>query len=163
MAVAGVERQFTSNVKVDTHNRKTDLLMVDTNDSVIVENSINTLEQLLAKDDKYKVVGFHLEYTSNRAGHDQMFVVAQLCVCHHVLVYHYYMATRPCECFARFVNNPDYRFTTVDTTNYLNVLKTLGLSSQKLVNIQGRYRIWGGENKKQNESLSNLAASIIDP
>ena len=115
--------------------------MVYTNDPVVVVNSINTLEQLLAEDDKYKVVGFDLEYTGGRAGHDQKVVVGQLCVRQHVLVYHYCLATRPCEHFARFVNNPDYRFATMDTTNDLKVLKTSGLSCQKLVNIQGQYRV----------------------
>ncbi|KAE8812659.1 hypothetical protein D1007_10361 [Hordeum vulgare] len=75
--------------------------MVYTNDLVVVENSINTIKQLLAEDDKYKVVGFDLEYTVCRAEYDQMVVITQLCVCHHVLVYHYCMATRPCERFAR--------------------------------------------------------------
>jgi hypothetical protein len=80
-----------------------------------------------------------------------------------VLVYHYCLATRPCERFTRFVNNPDYRFAMVDTTNDLKVLKTSGLSCQKLVNIQGQYRVWGGEKKKQKDSLVDLAAAIIDP
>ncbi|KAE8785850.1 hypothetical protein D1007_40358 [Hordeum vulgare] len=125
---AGAERRFASNVKVDTHNRKMDLSVVYTNDPIIMDNSINTLEQLLAEDYKYKVVGFDLEYTSGPDGHDQMVVVAQLCMRHHVFDYHYLLATRPCERFTRFVNNPDYRFTMVDITNNLKVLKTLGLS-----------------------------------
>ncbi|KAE8771955.1 putative methyltransferase PMT27 [Hordeum vulgare] len=48
-----------------------DLSMVYTNDPVVVKDSTNTLEQLLAEDDKYKMVSFDLEYTSGRAGHDQ--------------------------------------------------------------------------------------------
>ncbi|KAE8769308.1 hypothetical protein D1007_59104 [Hordeum vulgare] len=40
---------------VKTHMRKMDLTVVYTNDSVMVEESINTMERLLAKDDKYKV------------------------------------------------------------------------------------------------------------
>ena len=141
MAAAGAERQFAKIVKVDTHIRKTDLSVVYTNDPVVVVNSINTLEQLLAEDDKYKVVGFDLEYTGGHVRHDQKVAIAQLCVRHHVLVYHYCLATSPCEHFARFVNSPDYRFATVDTANDLKVLKTLGLSCQKLVNIQGQYRV----------------------
>ena len=82
---------------------------------------------------------------------------------HHVLVYHYCLATWLCKRFARFVNNPDYRFATVDTTNDLKVLKTSGLSCQKLVNIQGQYRVWGSEKKKKKDSLVYLAAAIIDP
>ncbi|KAE8767609.1 putative methyltransferase PMT27 [Hordeum vulgare] len=42
-----------------------------TNDLIIVKNSINTMEQLLAEDDKYRVVGFNLEYTDGCAGYDQ--------------------------------------------------------------------------------------------
>ncbi|KAE8820398.1 hypothetical protein D1007_01541 [Hordeum vulgare] len=79
---------------------------------------MDTMEQLLVEDDKYKVVDFNLEYTNGRA---------------------------------------------VDTTNNLKVLKTLDMSCQKLVNIQGQYRVWSGEKKKQNDSLVDLAAAIIDP
>ncbi|KAE8785713.1 hypothetical protein D1007_40512 [Hordeum vulgare] len=88
MAVVGIEQQFAIIVKVNTHNKKTHLLVVYT-DPIVVENFINTLEKLLAEEDKYKVVGFDLEYTGGRVGHDQMVVVASLCVRHHVLVYHY--------------------------------------------------------------------------
>ncbi|KAE8817301.1 hypothetical protein D1007_04989 [Hordeum vulgare] len=115
--------------------RKIYLLVVYTNDSV-VENSINRLEQLLAEDDKYKVVGFNIEYTSGRAGHDQMVSVTELCVRHYVLVYHYFLDTRPREHLTRFLNNPGYMFATVDTINDVKVLKTLGMSCQNLVNIQ---------------------------
>ncbi|KAE8813429.1 hypothetical protein D1007_09433 [Hordeum vulgare] len=94
-----------------------DLTVEYTNDPVMVEDSINTMGWLLAGDDKYKVVGFYLAYTSGRAGHDEKVVVAQLCVHHHVLLYHYCLATVPCEHFTRFVNSPDYRCATVDTTN----------------------------------------------
>ncbi|KAE8807836.1 hypothetical protein D1007_15777 [Hordeum vulgare] len=73
--------------------------MVYTNDPVLVENSIHIMEQSLA-DDKYKVVDFDLEYTGGRAGHDQKVVVAQLCMGHYVLIYHYCLAIRPCERFA---------------------------------------------------------------
>ncbi|KAE8816200.1 hypothetical protein D1007_06323 [Hordeum vulgare] len=102
----------------------------------MVENCTNTLDDLLAEDDKYKVVGFDLKYTNDRVMYDHKVVVAQLCVHHHVLAYHYCLAIRPWKHFVRFVNSPDYRFTTVDTTNDLKVLKTSGLSCQKLVNIQ---------------------------
>jgi hypothetical protein len=87
------------------------------------------------------VVGFDLEFTGGHAGYDQKVVVAQLCVCHCVLVYHYSLATRPCERFARFINSPDYRFAMVDTLNDLKVLKTTGLACQKLVDIQGQYKV----------------------
>ncbi|KAE8783916.1 hypothetical protein D1007_42557 [Hordeum vulgare] len=60
------------------------------------------------RDDKYKVVGFDLAYAGGRAGHDQKVVIAQLCMHHHVLLYHYYVPTAPCKRFPRFFNNPDY-------------------------------------------------------
>jgi len=71
------------------------LSVVYTNDPVSVESSIQTMEQFLAEE-KYQVVGFALEYSMGRAGHDQKVVVAQLCVRHDVLVYYYHLATRPC-------------------------------------------------------------------
>ncbi|KAE8772331.1 hypothetical protein D1007_55674 [Hordeum vulgare] len=36
-----------------------------------------------------------------------------------MLVYHYYLATRTCKHFARFVNSAYYRFAMLDTTNDL--------------------------------------------
>ena len=51
------------------------LLVVYTNDPVLVESSIQTMEQFLAED-KYRVVGFDLEYTISRGGHDQKVAVA---------------------------------------------------------------------------------------
>src|SRR3990170_89461 len=128
-------RQFTMPHVVDTHVRRKDLSVVYTNEPVSVESSIHTMEQLLAED-KYQVVGFDLEFTSGRTGYDQKVAVAQLCMRHHVLVYHYSLATRPCEHFARFINSPDYRFATVDTFNDLKVLETTTLACQKLVDIQ---------------------------
>ena len=82
----------------------------------LVEHSIHIMELLLAKE-KYKVVGFDLEYTRARAGSRPKVAVSQMCMRHHVLVYHYCLATRPCERFARFVNSPHYMFATVDITN----------------------------------------------
>ena len=68
-------RQFTMHHVVETHVRRKALLVVYTNDLVSVESSIQTMEQFLAKD-KYRVVGFDLEYTIGRAGHDHKVVVA---------------------------------------------------------------------------------------
>ena len=99
------EQQFTMHAVVDTHRRFTNLSVVYTNDSVWVEYSIHIMELLLAEE-KYKVVGFDLEYTRARAGSRPKVAVAQMCVRHHVLVSHYYLATRPCERFARFFNSP---------------------------------------------------------
>ena len=118
--------QFTMHHVVDTHTRGKALSVVYTNDPVSVESSIQTMEQFLAED-KYQVVGFDLEYTIGRAWHDQKVAVAQLCVRHDILVYHYHLATRPCECFSRFINSSDYSFATVDTTNNLKALKVSGL------------------------------------
>ena len=108
--------------------------MVYTNDPMSVESSIQTMEQFLTED-KYQVVGFDLEYTIGHAEHDQKVSVAQLCVRHDVLIYHYHLATRPCEHFSRFINSSDYSFATMDTTNDLKALKVSGLKCLNLVNI----------------------------
>ena len=76
--------EFDEN-KVETHARETDLSMVYTIDPAVVDNYINNVEQLLARD-KYKVVDIDLQYTAGRPGIDQKVVVAQLCVRHHVLI-----------------------------------------------------------------------------
>src|SRR6266511_4103197 len=144
---------------VDTHRRFMDLAVVYTNDPVCVEHSIHIMELLLAEE-KYKVVGFDLEYTRARAGSRPKVGVAQMCMRNHVLVYHYCLATRPCEHFAKFVNNPHYMFATVDITNDVKVLKNTGITCQNLVDIQGQYNIWGS---KENDSLVHLAEAIIDP
>jgi hypothetical protein len=112
---------------VDTHRRFTELSMVYTNNPVWVEHSIHIMELLLAEK-KYKVVGFDLEYTRACAGSHPKVAVAQMCVHNHVLVYHYFLATRPCEHFARFVNSPHYMFATVDITNDVKVLKNSGIA-----------------------------------
>ena len=74
------------------------------------------------------MVGFDLEYTRARAGSRSNVVVTQMCVRHHVLIYHYCLDIRPCERFARFVNSPHYRLVTVDMTNDVKVLKNLGIA-----------------------------------
>ena len=146
---------------VDTHMRGKALLVVYTNDPVSVESSIQTMDQFLAED-KYQVVGFDLEYTIGHAGHDQKVAIAHLCVRHDVLIYHYHLATRPCERFSKFINSFDYSFATVDTTNDLKVLNVSGLKCSNLVNIQDHYKVWGSDNNKLN-SLVDLAPAIIDP
>ena len=88
------DEQFTTQHVVDMHVRGKALSVVYMNNPVSVESSIQTMEQFLVKD-KYQVVGFELEYTIDRAGHDQKVVVAQLCVRHDVLIYHYHLATSP--------------------------------------------------------------------
>ncbi|KAE8799924.1 hypothetical protein D1007_24620 [Hordeum vulgare] len=119
------------------------------------------MELLLAKE-KYKVVGFHLEYTRARSRSRPKVAVTQMCVGNHILVYNYYLARRPCERFARFVNSPHYMFAVVDITNNVKVLKNSGIACQNLVDIQGQYKIW--DNKKhEKDSLFHLAEAIIDP
>ena len=61
------EQQFAIHAMVDTHRRFKELSMVYTNHPIWVEHSICIMELLLA-DEKYKVVGFDLEYTRARAG-----------------------------------------------------------------------------------------------
>ncbi|KAE8787877.1 hypothetical protein D1007_38201 [Hordeum vulgare] len=146
---------------VDTHLRNTNLTVVYTDDPTMVENSINTMERLLAVDDKYKVVGLDLVYTDGRDGHDQKVVVTHLCVCHHILLYQYFRDTKPCDHFTRFVNRPNYRFATADTTNDPKVLKTSGLACQKLVDIHDHYKDRGS--KKDKDSHVDLVVAIIDP
>ena len=92
------------------------------------------MELLLAKE-KYKVVGFDLEYTRTRVGSRPKVVVAQICVRHHILVYHYCLATRPCERFARFVNSTYYMFATVDITNDVKALENLAIACQNVDDI----------------------------
>ena len=49
--------------KLETHARETDLSVVYTIDPVVVDDYINIVVQLLARD-KYKVVGIDLQYTA---------------------------------------------------------------------------------------------------
>ena len=153
--------QFTMHHVVDTHVRGKALSVVYTNDLVLVESSIQTMEQFLAED-KYQVVGFDLEFSIDHVGHDQKVAVTQLCMRHDVLVYHYHLATRPCERFSRFINSSDYNFSMVDTTNDQKALKVSGLKCRNLVNIQDHYKVWGSDKNKLN-SLVDLASAIIDP
>ena len=145
--------------RVETHARETDLSVVYTINPAVVDDYINTIGQLLAQD-KYKVVGIDLQYTAGRPGIDQKVVVAQLCVRHRVLIYHYCMATEPCDRFTRFVNSIDYKFATVETTDDVNALRVTGLAYKNLVEICDHYRVWGSTKKY---SPVKLASAIIDP
>ncbi|KAE8776608.1 hypothetical protein D1007_50720 [Hordeum vulgare] len=93
------EQQYTMHAVVDTHRRFMDLSVVYTNKPIWVEHSIHVIELLLAEE-KYKVVGFDLEYIGARSGSRPKVVVTQMCVHKHVLVYQYCLATRPCDYFA---------------------------------------------------------------
>lgn len=85
------------------------------------------------------------------------------CACaNHVLVYHYYLATSPCEHFTRFVNNPHYMFATMDITNDVKVLKNSGIACQNLVDIESQYKIWGSK-EHEKDSLVHHDEAIIDP
>ena len=126
--------------RVETHTREMDLSVVYTIDPAMVDDYINSVEQLLARDN-YKMVSIDLQYTTGRPGIDQKVVVAQLCVRHHVLIYHYYMAIEPCDHFNRFVNNTDYKFAMVDTTNDVNALSVTGLACKNLVEIRDHYTV----------------------
>ena len=143
--------------RVETHVKETDLSVVYTIDPAVVDDYINSVEQLLARD-KYKVVGIDLRYTVGRLGIDQKVDVAHLCVRHHVLIYHYCMATEPCDCFNRFVNNTDYKFAMVDTTKDVKALSVTGLACKNLVEIRDHYRVWGSTKK---DSLVELASTIM--
>ena len=83
-----------------------------------------------------------------------------MCVRHHVLIYHYCMATEPCDRFNRFVNSTDYKFATVETKDDVNALSVTGLACKNLVEIRDHYRVWGSTKK---DSLVELASAIIDP
>ena len=143
---------------VDTHRRFMDLSVVYTNDPVWAEHSIHIMELLLAEE-KYKVVGFDLEYTRARAGSHPKVVVAQMCVRHHVLVYHYCLATRVCEHFARFVNNPHYMFATVDITNDVKALEYSGIACQNLIDIRANTRS-GAARSMRRCHIPNLAMHL---
>ena len=121
---------------VNTHRRLLELSVVYTTNPAWVEHSIHYMELFLAEE-KYKVVGFDPEYTRAHAGSRPKVAVTQMCVRHHVLVYHYCLATRPCERFARFVNSPHYMYATVDITNDVKALENSGIACQNLVDIQG--------------------------
>ena len=79
---------------------------------------------------------------------------------HHVLIYQNRIATEPCDSFARFVNNTDYKFATVETSNDVKALMVMGLACKNLIEIREHYRVWGSTKK---DSLVELAPAIIDP
>ncbi|KAE8808713.1 hypothetical protein D1007_14794 [Hordeum vulgare] len=106
---------------VDTHFRNTDLMEVYTNDPTMLENSINTMEWLLAAYDKYKVFGFDLAYNISRVGHDQK-------VC----------------------SNSKYKFSAFHDTNDRMVIKTSGLACEKLVDNHEHYKVWGSKKAKDS-------------
>ena len=60
--------------KVGAHEREKDLSVVYTIDPAVVDDYINNVEKLLARD-KYKVVGIDLQYTAGHPGIDQKVAV----------------------------------------------------------------------------------------
>ncbi|KAE8788637.1 hypothetical protein D1007_37202 [Hordeum vulgare] len=61
----------------------------------------------------------------------------------------------------RFLNNIDYIFSMMDTTNNEKVLKTMGLAYWIVVDIQCQYEILGDE-ENHKDSLVDLAMAIIN-
>ena len=59
-----------------------------------------------------------------------------------------------------FVNNTDYKFAMVETTDDVKALRVTGLACKNLVEIREHYRVWGSTKK---DSLVELASAIIDP
>ncbi|KAE8769046.1 40S ribosomal protein S5-1 [Hordeum vulgare] len=116
----------------------------------MVEHELNANHMMILEfTNKHKIddndIGNHLSRLYDRIDHiqAQIYDVQNQNLGHCILVDHYYLATRPCERFSIFVNRPDYIFGMVDTTNYEKVLKTMGLTSQNLVNIQCQDKILG--------------------
>ena len=116
--------------RVVTHVRETDLSVVYTIDPAVADDYINSVEQLLGRD-KYKAVGIDLQYIAGRPRIDHKVAVAHLCMRHHVLIYHYSMATEPCGRFNRFVNSTDCKFAMVETTDDVKALSVTGLGLQE--------------------------------
>ncbi|KAE8808062.1 hypothetical protein D1007_15622 [Hordeum vulgare] len=137
-AAADNEQPFTMHAVVDTHRRFAEPSVVYTNNPVWVEYSIHIMELSLAEQ-KYKI-----------------------CMRNRVLMYHYYLATRPCKHFVEFVNSPRYMFAMVDITNDIKVLKNSSITCQNLVDIEGQYKIWGRK-KHERDSLVHLTDAIIAP
>ena len=106
------------------------------------------------------MVGIDLQYTASLPGKDQKIAISQLCVRHHVLIYHYCMATEPCVRFIRFVDSTDYKFAMVEITDNVKALRVMGLACKNLVEIRDHYRVWGST---KQDSLVELASAIIDP
>ena len=159
-AAADDKQQYNMHAVVDTHRRFMELSVVYTNDPVWAEPSIHIMELLLAEE-KYKVVRFDLEYTCARAGSRPTITVAHMCVRDHVLVYHYCLATRPCESFASFVDNPHYMFATVDITNDVKAPKNLGIACQNLVDIRGQYKIWARRSMRRTHWFTSPRPSSV--
>ena len=145
--------------RMETRARETDLSVVYTIDPAVVEDYINTIEQLRVGD-KSKVVDIDLQYTGSCPNIDHKVAVAQLCMCHHVLIYHNCMATEPCDRFARFVNSTDYKFATVETIDDVEALSVTSLACKNLIEIRDHYKVWGSTKK---DSLVELASAIINP
>ena len=93
------------------------------------------------------MVSIDLQYTVGRPSIDQKVVIAQLCMRHHVLIYHYCVSKEPCDRFNRFVNSTNYKFAMVETTYDVKALSVMGLACQNLVEIRDHYRVWGSMKK----------------
>ncbi|KAE8794308.1 Serine/threonine-protein kinase [Hordeum vulgare] len=93
---------------------------------------------------------------------DEKVAVAQLCIRDDILVYHYHLATRPCERFAKFINSPIYSFATMDTSNDLETRDVSGFTSENLVNIHDHYKVWATPcycNKRPSNGARNRSVA----
>ncbi|XBH68734.1 hypothetical protein VPH35_096808 [Triticum aestivum] len=111
--------------RVETHTREMDPSVVYAIDPVVVDNYINSVEQLLARD-KYKVVGIDLQYTAE-----------------------------PCDRFNKFVNSTDYKFATMETNDDVKALSVTGLACKNLIKIRDHYRVWGSTKKDSLVELAS--------
>ena len=156
-AAADDEQQFTMHAVVDTNRRFMELSMVYTNNPVWVENSSTSWSCCLPRRST-RWSGL----TSSTPALVLGLIPRSLLPRCHVLIYHYCLATRPCERFARSLNSPDYMFAMVDITNDVKALKSSGIACQNLVDIQGQYKICGSK-EHEKDSLVHLAVAIIAP
>ena len=82
--------------RVETHARDTDLSMAYTIDPTVVDDYINSVEQMLVGD-KYKVVGINLQYSAGRSGRSEgcRRPIVHAPSCPHLPLLHGHRALRP--------------------------------------------------------------------
>ena len=134
--------------RVETHARETDLSVVYTIDPAVVDDYINSVEQLLARD-KYKVVGIDLQYTG---GHPSKIrrLSSPSCACA-------IMSSSTTTAWPQSLATVSTGLSTAPSDD----VNALGVTACKnLVEIRDHYRVWGSTKK---DSLVELASAIIDP
>ncbi|XP_073353807.1 uncharacterized protein [Aegilops tauschii subsp. strangulata] len=144
---------------ITTHGT-TVLEVVYTNDPRTVERIIKKYEEWL-KEEKNKFVDLNLEYTRKSSYIRQGIDVVQLSMHEHVLVYHYYRSDRS-QALLDFLQRKAVTFTSVDTRSDKTMLACAWtkILDEHHVDIQKLFCIKGGG---ERDSMSDLAASIIDP